>query len=533
MNRLKALPQWTLTTGSLITLVISILILIPVYLNQLIPLNDYPFHLARIIILSDLNNPVYSEFYKLGSLLLPNMAMDMFAIPLASIMHAETASRIFVMLSLLSMLFGTMMLHKAAHKRFSPWPLLASALLFNGIFRYGFLNYIFGMGIAFFAAGLWLTIKPSNLRLFFTFVASCVLVLLHFEAFAVFAVIVGSIEIYYVIFQPQKEGIKYKAIQLIISACPFLLTITLFILISPTAEVASQGFHYPNYLGAKPYGAIYSLLTGINWLDIICFSSLVIATIFLFFTKRIQLSSPLLLAALMMSIAFMVLPSSIMGSSFVYVRLGPAIALLFIATIDVKPNCLNTNSLIACLALILAIFTSISITQQWQDFNKTTSNIIRVFDKTEPGAIIFNATTQPFTHLIADTPKERAAWNPPLKHIASYAVLYGPKFVPMTFADLTKQPLNVASKYQKIKDFQGDNPRQTVTSTDLEKFLFEIKGHMVNKDWPVLKNVYVFVMGFDRIKESFNLSILEDWAEVTELNDDHILIKLKPYSKHS
>jgi len=524
---LKKLPQWSVTTGTLITLIVSLLIITPALLNQLAPLNDYPFHLARIIILSDINNPLYSKFYKLGSFLLPNMAMDMFAIPLAYFVGAETASRIFVMLSLLSMLFGTMVLHKAAHQRFSPWPLLASIFLFNGIFRYGFLNYIFGMGMAFLAAGLWILIKHHCTKLLFTFIASCFLVILHFEAFAVFAVIIGSIEIYLVSTNFHQEKLKYKLTKLIVSASPFLATITLFLFLSPTAEVVSHGVIYPNYLGAKPYGAIYSLLTGIIWLDIVCFSSLIIVTLYLFYTKRIQFSSPLIFATFMMSLAFIVLPMSIMGSSFVYVRLGPAIALLCITTIDVKPNCLNTNRIIACLALILVTLTSVGVTQQWIEFNKITSKIIHVFDKTEPGSIIFNATTQPFTHLIADTPIERAAWNPPLKHIASYAVLYGPKFVPMTFADLTKQPLNVNNKYQVIKNFQGDNPRKTVTAQELDTFLLEIRNHLKNGDWPALDNVYIFVMGFDRIKNSFNLSKLDGWAHVVELNDDHILIKLK------
>ncbi len=519
------LPRWTPINGLLITLIITLLVLSPVIFNQLIPLNDYPFHLARIIILSDLNNPIYSKFYQQGSFLLPNMAMDMVAIPLAHFVGAETASRIFVMLSLLSMLFGTMLLHKAAHKRFSPWPLLAVTLLFNGIFRYGFLNYIFGMGIAFCAAALWLIMKPGYFKIVTTLIASLFLVLLHFEAFAVFAVIVGSVEIHTAFNRWRNKDFKKAIIQLFISSTPFLITIGLFMLLSPTAEVVGQGFGYPNYLGAKPYGALYSLLTGITWLDCISLFSIAILSIFLLVTDRIKIYAPLRFALIMMVTAFIVLPSSIMGSSFVYVRLGPAIALLYIATIDIKATDFNANRLIAVVAILLAIITSISITRQWTDFNKETSEIIKVFNQTEPGATIFSATTQPFTHLVTDTPIERAAWNPPLKHVSSYAVLYGPRFVPMTFADLTKQPMNVTVKYRGIKDFQGDNPRKTYTGQALENFLLEIRAHLTSGNWPVLDNVYVFVMGFDRIKGSFDSSILEGWAHIVKFNNDHILIK--------
>jgi len=523
---LKSLTRWTPLSGSLIALIIMVLVITPVILNQLIPLNDYPFHLARIIILSDLDNPVYSQFYKQGSFLLPNMAMDMIAVPLANFVGSETASRIFVMLCLLSMLGGTMMLHKGAHKRFSPWPLLAVSLLFNGIFRFGFLNYIFGVGVAFFVAGLWLCMRPCYFRMLFTLLASLLLVLLHFSAFAVFAIIIGSFEIHTAYLHWRIKGSKSSIFQLLVAASPFLFVIALFILLSPTAEVANQGIAYPSFLGAKPLGALYSILTGIKALDIFIFSSIVITFSFLLSTKRIQFSPPLILAFFMMSLAFMVLPSSMMGAFFVDVRLGPAIALLGIAAIDIKADSINSNRLVACLAVLIAILISTNISTQWHDFNNKTSKIIKAFNKTEEGATIFCATTQPFTHLITDSPERRAAWNPPLKHVASYAVLTGPKFVPMTFVNPTQQPLNIVSKYKVVKEFQGDTPRKTYTAHELEIFLLEIKEKLLSKSWPQLDNVYVFVMGFDRIQDNFNLGILKGWGYIAELKNDHILIKI-------
>jgi len=518
-------PRWTPVSGSLIALVIVLLILAPTFLNQLIPLHDYSHHLARTIILSDLENPIYRQYYQQGSLLLPNMAMEIIAIPLTYFIGAETASRIFVMLSLLSVLFGTMMLHKAAHKRFSPWPLLASAILFNTIFRFGFLNYIFGLGVAFFAAGLWLLMKSSFFRLLFTLLASILLIFLHFSAFGVFAVIVGSIEIHAASIRWQHKDFKFSTLQFLLSTTPFIITFVLFMLLSPTAEIIEKGFAYPNYLGAKPFGALYSILTDITWLNIAYFSSIATLFSYLLLTRRINISSSLSVALLLMIAALIMLPSSAMGNVFVDVRLGPAIALLFIATIDIKATDVNINRLIACLALILAILTSIGISNKWGEYNHQVSKIINVFDQTETGATIFSASSLPDPQLITDTPERRAAWNPSLKHIASYAVLYGPKFVPMTFANPQMQPLNVSDDYLAIKAFQGDNPRKTLDGAQLEIFLLEIKANLASGMWPTLDNVYVFVIGFDRIENSFNKAMLGSWAHIVELNDDHVLIK--------
>jgi len=530
-NTLQWLPKWSVPAGAAVSFIIACLIITPVILNQFIPLNDYPFHLARIVILADLDNPVYSEFYKAGSFLLPNMAMDMVAVPLSAIVGAETASRIFVMLSLLVMLLGTMLLHQAAHRRFSPWPLLAVLFLFNGIFRYGFLNYIFGLGVAFMAVAAWLWMKPSALKITVALILSLLLIMLHFAAFAVFAVIVGSCEIHAAYAHWRDKGFKASILKLCISAFPFLLAIAVFLIVSPTADVAAEGIAGKGFefkpLGAMVLGGVYSLLTGIVWLDLISYSLLILIFAVFLSTGRIKIAPNLLLAFSIMTITYVLMPPSIMGSHFADVRLGPAIALLWVASIDIKAEYPNSNRFVAGIALVLSVLISVGVTKQWSNFNNEISTIARVFEKTEVGATIFSATAQPYTRLIADSPERRAAWSPPLKHVSSYAVLSGTKFVPMTFVDPTKQPLNVTEKYQSIKAFQTDNPRKTFTAIELEQFILEIKNHAANKDWPPLENVYVLVMGFDRIKESFNESTLGDSVQITEFNKNHALIKLQ------
>lgn len=531
-NLLDWLPRWSLASGRLVTLIIVGLVLTPVMVNQFIPLHDYPFHLARIVILADLDNPIYSEFYKAGSFLLPNMAMDMVAVPLAAIVGAETASRIFVMLSLVSMLLGTMMLHWAVHKRFSPWPLFAVVFLFNGIFRYGFLNYIFGLGIAFLAAALWIQMKPSVLKIAIALLMSLLLIMLHFAAFAVFAVIVGCCEIYATGTRWSKEGAKTSLFNLIVSASPFLLAIILFLMVSPTAEGTGEGLGIRDLIQYKTLdrlyeGALYSLITGIPWLNIVCFTILTIIFSVYLFKRQIKFAPNLLLGLTTMTLLYVILPFSLMGSLFADVRLVPAIALLGVASIDIKAQHIKSDRVIASSAILLSILIAIGVTRQWGYLNTELSSISRVFEKTETGSTIFSATAQPYPGLIANSPGRRAAWNPPLKHVASYAVLSGPKFVPMTFVDPTKQPLNVTDKYSDIKDFQTFNPRKTPTAAELELFIQEIKNHLDDGKWPPLEHVYVVVMGYDLIKDKVNLAALGDWAQIAEFNEHHVLIKIK------
>src|ERR1700724_2527904 len=67
--------------------------IIPVYATRFLPINDYPFHLARMVILAQLDNPIFARFYEQGSFLLPNLAMDAVAVPLSRFLGPELATR--------------------------------------------------------------------------------------------------------------------------------------------------------------------------------------------------------------------------------------------------------------------------------------------------------------------------------------------------------------------------------------------------------------------------------------------------------
>src|SRR5258706_15544815 len=70
----------------LIAMTLAALALMPVYVTRYLPINDYPFHLARMVILAQLHNPIFARFYEQGSFLLPNVGMDAVVVPLSKIL---------------------------------------------------------------------------------------------------------------------------------------------------------------------------------------------------------------------------------------------------------------------------------------------------------------------------------------------------------------------------------------------------------------------------------------------------------------
>ncbi|HEX3486896.1 MAG TPA: hypothetical protein VHT51_17720 [Micropepsaceae bacterium] len=480
----------------LITFAIALLALVPLFLTRFLPINDYPFHLGRMVILAQLADPTMGRFYQLGSFLLPNVGMDAVVVPMSELMGPELATRVFVGLTLLFMLLGAMALHWAAHRRLSVWPLLALTVLHNGIFRFGFFNYLFGLGLAFAAAALWLVMRKGLGQLAVAFIACIVLIFCHMEAFGVYALIVGGVELQKAIAAWMRTKSLAPVGGLFYSATPFVLTLVLFVLLSPTAGVIGSGLAYDPGLGTKPIGALYALSSGVLWLDAVTAATVLAACAWLLATGRAVISWPLATACFLVLLAFVALPSSIMGSLYADTRLAPAIAILAMISLDIRADAPKfVPWTIVAVALVLAVFRMGILSSIWVRYDSQIAPIVKALDGIEPGATLFAITSEQYPRLIANTPERVAAWNPPVKHVASYAVLHGPVFVPMTFADPTKQPLIVSNVYQQVKDFQGENPTLVTNQKALTAFLATLQAHLDSSDWPHIDLPYVLVMG--------------------------------------
>src|SRR5580700_12110209 len=107
---------------------------------------------------------------------------------------------------------------------------------------------------------------------------------------------------------------------------------------SPTAEEAGRGIEYAPGLLTKPMGALFALSSGIPWLDAISLVGALGLCARLFRSRNLTVSRPLAVATIVMGLALFVVPSDIIGATYADVRLGPAIALLAIATLGVRAN---------------------------------------------------------------------------------------------------------------------------------------------------------------------------------------------------
>ncbi len=170
---------------------------VPVLTSGVLPLVDYPNHLARMALLARLpGDAALGQSYVLDWRPMPNLAMDVLVPPLLRVMPLVAAGKLFVLATFLLLAGGAGLLHRVLFQRWSAWPCLAFLLLYNRLLLWGVLNYLFGLGLALAATALMLALarRGAGGRLAVGAVVALVLYTAHLMAFGIYAVLVVGAE---------------------------------------------------------------------------------------------------------------------------------------------------------------------------------------------------------------------------------------------------------------------------------------------------------------------------------------------------
>ncbi len=118
---------------------------------------DYPNHLARVFIQYNLGgDTLLAANYGLEWRLIPDLAMDLFAAPFMAWLSPYAVGGLFNGLTLLLLFSATVALQWRGGRELSLWALLPAALLFNEALRWGFMNFLFAVGLVLWLLYFWL-----------------------------------------------------------------------------------------------------------------------------------------------------------------------------------------------------------------------------------------------------------------------------------------------------------------------------------------------------------------------------------------
>jgi hypothetical protein len=145
---------------------LMLIALVPVLTHRLPPLSDYVNHLARMHIINAIDDdPYLARFYSIDWAIIPNLMIDLVVPYLSEVMSVYTAGQAFTVFSFVLIVSGTLALNRALFGRWSPLPLIAIPLLYNGVMLVGVMNYVFGIGLALWALAGWVMFRERALVL--------------------------------------------------------------------------------------------------------------------------------------------------------------------------------------------------------------------------------------------------------------------------------------------------------------------------------------------------------------------------------
>jgi hypothetical protein len=178
-------------------LLLSAMLVAPIWSVEFPPLLDYPNHLARSFVLAHLHDPAFSfsNFFRADWGAYPYLGMDASLAVLGRLFPIESAGRVFLSLCALALPAAAWFFLRQVNPGDDPTAAWALLIACNVFFLEGFLNFDLSIAVGFFALGLWLKwlARPGAARWTAALAAFTALYFTHLLGFSISGVIVIAI----------------------------------------------------------------------------------------------------------------------------------------------------------------------------------------------------------------------------------------------------------------------------------------------------------------------------------------------------
>jgi hypothetical protein len=370
--------------------------------------------------------------------------MDVIIPFLSKFFSLENSGRIFIAITFFLLLSGTCALFFAVHRRISLWPLLAVLFLYNRVFLWGFLNYLFGIGVMLWLLAAWIyfSARPACVRITAFIIPTLCLFFSHMFALGIYGLCVAGYELSI----HKREGFRTLSKAWGVSLVQFILPAVLFLFFSPTAPAATDGIYYGSVLW-RFVAVLYPVLNYHTILDI--GTALTLGGMFItgILMKRIQIDRSMYGPISLLFCIFWIIPMIIFSSGRTDLRIPIALAFILTAvSAPVADSIKHWRTGIALIAILFGIRTAV-LTSQWIRADETYSQYLKAFELIKPGSRLFTAIAYP------------GVWKPfpiPLTHIPCLAIIERSAFTPSLFAYTAQQPVQFNESYQEQNRQDGN-----------------------------------------------------------------------------
>lgn len=351
-------------SGILLVFHLSLLLITiaPILSVEILPLGDFPNHMARLHILANLDAvPALQQNYEIVPTLTPYLLVDWMLTPLTRIWSVYDVGRGFVAATMAMTYGGILALGVTFFSRLTVWPALALPILYNYAFSWGFMNFSFGVGLMFWALALWLHLRHRGawVRLAVLLILSAALYLTHMLAFGIFALLVGghSLSVAW-----RQKGPTAGAVfrELVSVVPPFVLTLSVYAFwLANDAIVGEKITSYGSIID-KSAMVVSPTMFSDSLADWALLSVYLISVLYLAARGKVLFAENTVVPLIFFAVICLIMPNTLMGVWGVDFRLPPVLLMFLIAVtqpeiLTARPAQPAVMAVVTALVLVRAV----------------------------------------------------------------------------------------------------------------------------------------------------------------------------------
>ena len=381
--------RWLYWSGIFLLLIILV---VPLTIDVVPPLLDYPIHLARsYITLEYPNNSLLREIFIVDWRPIPNLASDIILFFLGRFFEIETAGRLLIGFCISLTFLSVIFLHRVNFGYWGWWPLLAAIPAYHGALTAGFINYSFGIALL----SMFLAIAKllNQHKLIYRIIAHSIFALFlffcHIISVGLFGIFLFSYECWNIIKDRfiSPRVVTYGAVTLIL---PFIWPTILYIKHSLSKVIERET---PTIIGtwdfdARLRGVLMPFISGDYLLDFIAFILFVFIFGYLIYCKALAFSHDYSIGIGIALILFLVLPGHMLDAAFISDRLPIAIVLVGIASTNPQGIKKEHAAFFAVLVLSVTMTRASSMTMSWIESSRYYLRLNKAVEIVERGASV-------------------------------------------------------------------------------------------------------------------------------------------------
>ena len=474
---------------------------LPVAMVNDLFLVDYPEHLAAFYTLENIqSSPELQRYYVVREGVYPYWGIRAAMSVLIPMFGVEKGLHVFAVLALLMPAAGACVLGCTLARRITFFPLVALLFVYNGVFNWGFLNFLFGGGIALMAFAGWIASAGAPLLARYAGLATAAIILIWMHPLA--AVLLGMLTSLWELVRWVRRAGEPGALQMLAQAIATgacFVPAGLVLIALTNFEGTGPEFHLGSLLSrAWIFGT--PLWMDASWWNLVIGFACVLVLIALLSGSYLMTTPGIGRLSLYTAIAAYVAPAMLFGVAFVNFRIPLFACMAFVAGLALTTKGKKYTAPLSALFLILFTIKILLSASVLQDGSAKVSELRTAIERIPLGSRVLPAMIRHgknYPGPVRDTN---------YLNLSSYLIVDRHAYIPDIFG-------SVEIGYSDAVMAQSKPMSAPVDSRLLEK---------MPKDWSPLEGaMFGHVKGWQR---NYDYILLIDFGDRQGLQDEQSLV---------